>query len=947
MEGTENGVLFEVLLRILILMKGKGSGSDGSAVPQRKEPICRAHLAPTFLWYRWRTYLYNLLHSTSSLTTGLAALAYLGLQLVTRLQVSNNTYLGQEEASNNGPNASFICLFPEICPSISTRLLGPSLAGRLALKSSHTYQRIPYLPYTPKAACYTMQRNSTTSPAMARRLRSMGLEVGPDVRLFSCRAHPSTLSTILTDAISMSQRNHLFALQVVYSGAQVPTPGRPSSSEVIAVSTHAFDLGSALREPGVSCSTLTPYLILENLPLLRGFPPLTCDQGSDSSQHDKRCELRRTGRWPRGTNHGRRDGLTILLAPNSPWLLFPKAKRLALPRSTMIRSNLIDALAQHANFFRYPPAPGTWISAKQAHPAAVERHFFASSPTGLSWIRPASRQSPCCLHVLDNTAWASLCAYLLAAWPDGCQGEKFLMFCRTTYPSAAPQAFVTTSAIRQSPPHWSPPFPGLSPSLWSLRPGRDASPDLSTASCTQDHRSSSNVVRPLLCCESHSTAGPIPASAFFSTCAASERKTSTAPLVYHLAVYQLYTLASTTATSACPKPEIGEIIARHDDAAWEAVCFGDMSLINNEIAISQLSTTCCDIPSEGIVQRFPMNHLLGQLPMIVKPYALAREISQDPHQGLDAVKLPSPGSNHLPPWGFCRSPTRKLVFDRHTDHPEKCSRREMALGQLARVDGNLSVWRTKSTQLTDSFEGCCPKTFDAGLRFLESLKVCQTIGHDKLCFLRRVCAACVSLHYSSECRCGRQPDAGRIYTSSASQVPLSGVHSMEAFEALFASLGNRESGIRDGPALPRHVKLSEYLNVDGSWSGCGRGDGNGDQPSWGRMLKASRTRRSTVVVVWCTFRRRPPPTADLGIYFGTYGTEKETDAWRRCGVTHTHAHTYFTLTRLRAHSLTHSRYIFTIVVTFGWVAGGGKMRQQRKRVRREALTSFGRQASLW
>ncbi|KAK1529459.1 hypothetical protein CPAR01_11771 [Colletotrichum paranaense] len=32
---------------------------------------------------------------------------------------------------------------------------------------------------------------------------------------------------------------------------------RTSSSEVIAVSTHAFDLGSALREPGVSCSTLT------------------------------------------------------------------------------------------------------------------------------------------------------------------------------------------------------------------------------------------------------------------------------------------------------------------------------------------------------------------------------------------------------------------------------------------------------------------------------------------------------------------------------------------------------------------------------------------------------------------------------------------------------------------------------------------------------------------
>ncbi|KAK1529460.1 hypothetical protein CPAR01_11772 [Colletotrichum paranaense] len=150
------------------------------------------------------------------------------------------------------------------------------------------------------------------------------------------------------------------------------------------------------------------------------------------------------------------------------------------------------------------------------------------------------------------------------------------MFCRTTYPSAAPQAFVTTSAIRQSPPHWSPPFPGLSPSLWSLRPGRDASPDLSTASCIQDHRSSSNVVRPLLCCESHSTASPIPASAFLSTCAASERKTSTAPLVYHLAVYQLYTLASTTATSACPKPEIGEIIARHDDAAWVSAFWQEM-----------------------------------------------------------------------------------------------------------------------------------------------------------------------------------------------------------------------------------------------------------------------------------------------------------------------------------------------------------------------------------
>ncbi|KXH59482.1 hypothetical protein CSAL01_12581 [Colletotrichum salicis] len=38
----------------------------------------------------------------------------------------------------------------------------------------------------------------------------MGLE--PEVRLFSCRAHLSALSTILTDAFFMSQRNHPFAL---------------------------------------------------------------------------------------------------------------------------------------------------------------------------------------------------------------------------------------------------------------------------------------------------------------------------------------------------------------------------------------------------------------------------------------------------------------------------------------------------------------------------------------------------------------------------------------------------------------------------------------------------------------------------------------------------------------------------------------------------------------
>ncbi|KAK1495567.1 hypothetical protein CABS01_01374 [Colletotrichum abscissum] len=81
---------------------------------------------------------------------------------------------------------------------------------------------------------------------------------------------------------------------------------------------------------------------------------------------------------------------------------------------------------------------------------------------------------------------------------------------------------------------------------------------------------------PVRITDPHITAGPIPASAFFSTCAASERKTSTAPLVYHLAVYQLYTLASTTATSACPKPEIGEIIARHDDAAWVSAFWQEM-----------------------------------------------------------------------------------------------------------------------------------------------------------------------------------------------------------------------------------------------------------------------------------------------------------------------------------------------------------------------------------
>ncbi|OHE97398.1 hypothetical protein CORC01_07303 [Colletotrichum orchidophilum] len=113
------------------------------------------------------------------------------------------------------------------------------------------------------------------------------------------------------------------------------------------------------------------------------------------------------------------------------------------------------------------------------------------------------------------------------------------MLGRTAFPSAAPQAFVTASAIRQSPPSLriEPPFSGLHPPLWPLRPGRDASPDLSTASCTQDYRSSSNVGRSLPCCKSHSTPGPITIGILFSTGAAPEHKMPTAPLLYHYTMY--------------------------------------------------------------------------------------------------------------------------------------------------------------------------------------------------------------------------------------------------------------------------------------------------------------------------------------------------------------------------------------------------------------------------
>ncbi|KAI3528092.1 hypothetical protein CSPX01_16458, partial [Colletotrichum filicis] len=66
------------------------------------------------------------------------------------------------------------------------------------------------------------------------------LEVGPDVRLFSCRAHPSTLSTILTDAISMSQRNHLFAL--LWSPSSNPRPPLPSPGLVTTSGPHPSKL---------------------------------------------------------------------------------------------------------------------------------------------------------------------------------------------------------------------------------------------------------------------------------------------------------------------------------------------------------------------------------------------------------------------------------------------------------------------------------------------------------------------------------------------------------------------------------------------------------------------------------------------------------------------------------------------------------------------------------
>ncbi|KAK7438279.1 hypothetical protein Landi51_11737 [Colletotrichum acutatum] len=71
-------------------------------------------------------------------------------------------------------------------------------------------------------------------PAMARRL--WALEVEPEVRLFSCRAHPSTLSTILTDAISMSQRNHLFAL--LWSPSSNARPPLPSPGLVTTSDPH-------------------------------------------------------------------------------------------------------------------------------------------------------------------------------------------------------------------------------------------------------------------------------------------------------------------------------------------------------------------------------------------------------------------------------------------------------------------------------------------------------------------------------------------------------------------------------------------------------------------------------------------------------------------------------------------------------------------------------------
>lgn len=57
----------------------------------------------------------------------------------------------------------------------------------------------------------------------------------------------------------------------------------------------------------------------------------------------------------------------------------PDRRCASLTRPMLIIDTLLGAVRSTRRLlFRYPPAPGTWITAEQAHPAAVERHFFAS-----------------------------------------------------------------------------------------------------------------------------------------------------------------------------------------------------------------------------------------------------------------------------------------------------------------------------------------------------------------------------------------------------------------------------------------------------------------------------------------------------------------------------------------------------------------------------------------